>query len=66
MPIFVLHGFRFARTPILHHVILNNVDDVAPTTSCNQRLRTWLRGEENSPRLHYAIKDSGRTQSEFC
>ena len=30
MPIFVLHGFRWARTPIRHHVILNNVDDAAP------------------------------------
>ena len=30
MPVFALHGFRWPRTPIRHHVILNNVDDAAP------------------------------------
>ncbi|MCJ1244891.1 hypothetical protein MMC30_002092 [Trapelia coarctata] len=30
MPIYVLHGFRWPRRGIRHHIILNNIDDAAP------------------------------------
>ena len=30
MRVFVLCGFRWARTPIRHHVILNNMHDAGP------------------------------------
>jgi hypothetical protein len=30
MPVYVLHGFRWSRRSIRHHIILNNIDDGAP------------------------------------
>lgn len=30
MPIFLIHGFKWARTPIREHVIIHNVNDAAP------------------------------------
>ena len=47
MPVFVLCGFRWARTLIHHHVILNNVDDATPDYIMQSI--SGRRGEENSP-----------------
>ena len=30
MPVYLVHGFRWDRVPIRHHIILNNVEDAAP------------------------------------
>ncbi len=43
MAIFVLHGFKWKRTPIRHHVILKNVDDAAPDYIMHDRTPAALR-----------------------
>ena len=30
MPVYIVHGFRWPRRSIRHHIILNNIDDAAP------------------------------------
>ena len=30
MPVYLLHGFRWPRIAIRHHIIFNNIDDAAP------------------------------------
>ena len=44
MPIFLIHGFKWPRTPIRHHVILQDVNDAAPDYLMNATTPAALRG----------------------
>ena len=59
---YLVHGFKWKRVPIRHHVILNNVDEAAPDYimqySTPDALREsfmekWPEIMKNIPRLHF-------------